>query len=60
MGLAEGNARLQLTVAAKVIARLDVLAKDAGMPKSQYVTMLVNEKWKEEGHSDLEDGFLCE
>lgn len=59
MGVASGNARLQLTLSVRVIARLERLAGDAGMPKSQYLTMLINNAWKEDGHTDDEDGFLC-
>lgn len=51
MGIAPGMMRVQLTVAERVIERLEILAADAGMTKSQYVTMLVNLNWKEERHT---------
>lgn len=51
MGVGPGMVRLQITVAERVVERLAILASDAGMTKSQYITMLVNQNWKEDGHA---------
>nr|CRY96913.1 hypothetical protein [uncultured prokaryote] len=60
MRLGPNSVRLQLTLTARVQQRLERLAVDAGMTKSQYLTMLINEKWGEEAnHTDGDDGFLC-
>lgn len=55
MAIGAGMARLQLTVSARVVARLERVAEEAGMPKSQYITMLINNAWKEAGHTEGED-----
>lgn len=46
--------RFQVTLAWPVRDRMDVLAKELGMTRSALITMLLNEKWKEAGHTDLE------
>lgn len=51
MGIAPGMVRMQITVADCVVERLAALAASAGMTKSQYITMLVNQNWKEESHT---------
>lgn len=58
MGLREGYVRLQISGTTRVMARLTRLADDAGMSKSAYITMLINKQWKEDGHTDEEDGIL--
>lgn len=55
MGIAPGMVRVQITAAERVIERLEILAADAGMTKSQYITMLVNQNWKEENHAVKSD-----
>jgi len=54
------SAKLQLTVTPKVLLRVNKLADEAGMTKSQYLTMLINQKWKEDGHTDAEVGLSDE
>jgi len=51
MGIGPGMVRLQITAAERVVERLAILATDAGMTKSQYITMLVNQNWKEDCHA---------
>lgn len=56
--MGQETSKIQLTVDYRVRARLERLAEDAGMSKSAYVTMLINKNWKEENHTDDEDGVL--
>lgn len=51
------SAKLQLTVTPAVLLRVNRLAQEAGMTKSHYLTMLINEKWKEGNHTDGEVGL---
>lgn len=56
VSLKSGLVRLQISATARVMARLARLAEDAGMSKSAYITMLINKSWKEENHTDDDDG----
>lgn len=56
MGVSRGMVRVQVTAASHVIERLERLAADSGMTKSQYLTMLINHEWKEGGHTESEEG----
>lgn len=46
--------RFQVTLAWSVRDRMDLLARELGMSRSALITMLLNEKWKEAGHTDEE------
>lgn len=39
-----------------MVKRLEFLAAEAGMAKSQYVAMLIMQNWKEGNHADAEVG----
>lgn len=43
--------RLQITLRSDVLERLDVLALEMGLKRSAVLSLLINEKWKEE-HTD--------
>ena len=43
--------RLQITLRSDVLERLDVLALEMGVKRSVVLSLLINEKWKEE-HTD--------
>lgn len=43
--------RLQITLRADVLERLDKLALEMGVKRSVVLSLLINEKWKEE-HTD--------
>lgn len=60
MAAGPNSAKLQLTVTPRVLHRVNRLADEAGMTKSQYLTMLINQKWKEDGHTDAEVGLSDE
>lgn len=55
VGIAPGMVRLQITASERVLERLAILANAAGMTKSQYLTMLINQNWKEESHAGKGD-----
>lgn len=43
--------RVQITLRPEVLERLDVLAREMGLKRSAVLSVLINEKWKEE-HAD--------
>lgn len=43
--------RLQITLRPEVLEKLDVLALEMGLKRSAVLSLLINEKWKEE-HTD--------
>lgn len=43
--------RVQITLRADVLERLDVLSLEMGLKRSAVLSLLVNAKWKEE-HTD--------
>lgn len=43
--------RVQITLRPEVLERLDVLAREMGLKRSAVLSVLINEKWKEE-HTD--------
>lgn len=43
--------RVQVTMPATVMERLDALCEEMGLKRSAVIALLINEKWKEE-HSD--------
>lgn len=43
--------RLQITLRSDVLERLDALALEMGVKRSVVLSLLINEKWKEE-HTD--------
>lgn len=40
--------RVQISLRSDVLERLDVLARDMGLKRSAVLSLLINEKWKEE------------
>ena len=43
--------RVQISLRSDVLERLDVLALEMGLKRSAVLSLLINEKWKEE-HTD--------
>lgn len=43
--------RVQVSLRSDVLERLDVLAREMGLKRSAVLSLLINEKWKEE-HTD--------
>lgn len=43
--------RVQISLRSDVLERLDVLAREMGLKRSAALSLLINEKWKEE-HTD--------
>ena len=43
--------RLQITLRPEILEKLDVLARERSLNGSAALTLLINEKWKEE-HTD--------
>lgn len=60
MSIADGSQRVQLTMSKLLVKRLELLAAEAGMAKSQYVAMLITQNWKEGNHADAEEGLSDE
>lgn len=40
--------RLQITLRPEILEKLDVLALEMGLKRSAVLSLLINEKWKEE------------
>ena len=49
--------RLQITLRSDVLERLDALALEMGVKRSVVLSLLINEKWKEE-HTDGKEKAL--
>lgn len=43
--------RLQITLRPEILKKLDALALEMGLKRSAFLSLLINEKWKEE-HTD--------
>ena len=43
--------RVQISLRSDVLERLDVLAREMGLKRSAVLSLLINEKWKED-HTD--------
>lgn len=58
MPMGPNMSKLQLTLDNRVRLRVERLADEAGLTKSSFITMLINNAWKEANHTDDEDGVL--